>query len=324
LASFGIALQYFKNRQLILNTGVIMKRIFVSIFKYLPIYIVLVLVWFFPDLGFLELSETNKNLILKVDKSLFVLFIGLPFVQNFDVMILNKMHKFGTEIASSSIIRNIIKIVLFSIIILIILNVFGIAIAPILATLGVGGLAVALALQDTLADFFAGFYLIALQQVRIGNYIELDTGEKGYVEDINWRNTQIRVLANNLILIPNAKIMKAKITNYDLPSQDMSALVQVGVHYASDLEFVEKITVEVAKDVLQTVDGGVRDFEPFIRYHTFANSSINFSVILRVTDFVSQYLIIHEFIKQLQKRYKQENIVIPFPIIAVNNTQEQK
>lgn len=125
------------------------------------------------------------------------------------------------------------------------------------------------------------------------------------------------MLPNNLLIIPNAKLVSSQITNFYLPETEMAVLVQVGVSYQSDLEKVERVTIEVAKQVLQEVEGGVKEFDPFIRYHTFSDFSINFTVILRVKEYVSKYLITHEFIKRLHRRYQQEGIEIPFPIRTV-------
>jgi small-conductance mechanosensitive channel len=97
----------------------------------------------------------------------------------------------------------------------------------------------------------------------------------------------------------------------------MAVLVQVGVSYASDLPKVERVTIEVGREIMREVQGGVPTFEPFIRYHTFESSSINFSVILRGQEYTDQYLIKHEFVKRLQKRYHEEGIEIPFPIRTV-------
>lgn len=224
----------------------------------------------------------------------------------------------------TSLTQNIARIVIFSIGMLMILNALGISITPILATLGVGGLAVALALQDTLANLFAGFHITFARQVRIGDYIKLESGEEGYVTDINWRTTKIRMLPNNVVLVPNDKMIKAIITNYYLPDPEMAVLVNVGVHYDSDLQKVEQVTVEVAKDILQSVPGGISDFEPFIRYHTFGEFSVNFTVILRAREFVDQYLLKHEFIKRLRERYRKEGIVIPYPIRTIYYDQGQK
>jgi small-conductance mechanosensitive channel len=224
---------------------------------------------------------------------------------------------------STSIFRNLTKLLVFLIGILIILHSLGISITPILTALGVGGLAAALALQPTLANLFSGLQIIAAKQLHPGDYIKLDSGEEGYVIDITWRNTTIRALPNNMIIVPNSKLASTIFTNYYQPQQETAVLIQVGVSYDSDLKKVEKVTVEVAKEVMQNVEGGVPGFEPFIRYHTFDDFSINFTVILRTKEYVGNYLIKHEFIKRLHKRYNKEGIVIPFPIRTVYMTEEK-
>jgi len=176
---------------------------------------------------------------------------------------------------------------------------------------------VALALQRPLGDFFAGIHLILSKQIRIGDYIKLETGEEGYVVDITWRNTTIRQLPNNLVIIPNSRLASLMIINYYQPEKELSVLLNIGVSYSSDLEKVERVTIEVAKEVMKEVPGGVPEFEPFIRYHTFGDFSINFSVILRAKEYTDQFLIKHEFIKRLHRRYRREGIEIPFPIRVV-------
>jgi small-conductance mechanosensitive channel len=218
---------------------------------------------------------------------------------------------------STSIFRNLTKALVFLIGSLIILQSLGVSIAPMLTALGVGGLAVALALQDTLSNLFAGLHIIAAQQVRPGDYVKLDTGEEGYLTDITWRNSTIRALPNNRIIVPNSKLASAIITNFFLPEKEMAVLVEVGVNYDSDLEKVERVTMEVGKETMKEVPGGVAEFEPFIRYHTFGDHSIDFTVILRAKEFVDQYVIKHEFVKGLHQRYREEGIEIPFPIRTV-------
>ena len=227
-------------------------------------------------------------------------------------------QKVKEALPTATIFKNFTKILILVIGFLVILQTLGISITPLLTALGVGGLAVALALQDTLSNFFSGIHILLTRQVKVGNYVRLDSGEEGYVVDITWRNTTIRALPNNIIIVPNSKLAKAVIVNYYLPQRQLAVLVQVGVSYDSDLERVERVTLEVAREVMTTVEGGVPKFEPFIRYHTFADFSINFTVILRAKEFVDQYLIKHEFIKKLHKRYRQEGIEIPFPIRTVH------
>lgn len=230
-----------------------------------------------------------------------------------------KLYSRKTEavLPSTSIFVNLARVLVFLVGSLIVLQSLGISITPILTALGVGGLAVALALQDTLSNFFAGLHIIASRQVRPGDYVKLDTGDEGYVQDITWRNTTIRTLPNNIVVVPNSKLASTILTNYYLPAREMAVLVQVGVSYGSDLKKVEDVTIEVAKEIMKDVQGGVCEFEPFIRYHTFSEFSINFTVILRAKEYVDQYLIKHEFIKRLHKRYKEEGVKIPFPTRSV-------
>lgn len=246
-----------------------------------------------------------------------VLLAALFFSRLFVGMIKAKASNTVGLLPTSSIIANITRIVIFVIGILVILQSLGISITPLITALGIGGLAVALALQDTLSNFFSGIQVIASRQIRPGDYVKLHSGEEGYVSDITWRNTTIRMLSNNLVVIPNSKIASSILTNYYLPDKETAVLVEIGVSYDSDLDKVERITIEAAQQVINHVEGGVKGFIPFIRYHTFSESSISFTVILRVMEFTDQYLVKHEFVKAIHKKYKENAIEIPFPIRTV-------
>jgi small-conductance mechanosensitive channel len=211
----------------------------------------------------------------------------------------------------TTLTENLVRIFVAILGLLVILRGLGLDITPYLTALGVGGLAVALALQDTLANLFAGLYLTVAKHIRIGNYIKLSSGEEGYLVDIDWRASRLRQLSNNTVLVPNAKFSQSIITNYHVPEHELAVLVEATVDYASDLERVERITTEVARDVMRTVQGGVAEFEPFVRFHTFGDPGIGFSVILRGQEFVDQFLIKHEFVKRLHARFNAEGIVIP-------------
>jgi small-conductance mechanosensitive channel len=274
----------------------------------------------------LQFSKLPVNIVETMSKCILILGIvsvTLTLANLFSGIIKIYGSSIDSALAVTSLTQNITRIFVYSIGALIILNSLGVSITPILATLGVGGLAVALALQDTLSNLFAGLHISVAKQIRIGDYIKLDTGEEGYVVDINWRSTKIKMLPNNLVFIPNDKLNKAVITNYYLPDKEMAVLVDLGVHYKSDLEKVERLTCEVASSVMAEVSGGVPYFEPFIRYNAFGDSCIKFTVILRAREFVDQYLLKHEFIKRLHKRYSQEGINIPYPIRAINYEQEK-
>ncbi len=289
-----------------------------------PFMVLCLILGLYFALGFSSLSENIVNIVNRSILVLGVISVMMVLANIASGMIKLYASRIDTSIPVTALTQTVVRIFIFAIGILIILNSLGISIAPILATLGIGGLAVALALQDTLANLFAGFHITIARQIRVGDYIKLETGEAGYVVDINWRSTKIKMLPNNLILIPNDKLSRAIVTNYYLPDKEMAVLVDLGVHYKSDLETVERITCEVARSVMAEVSGGVSYFEPFIRYHTFGDSSIKFTVILRAKEFVDQYLIKHEFIKRLHNRYAQEGVNIPYPIRAINYEQEKK
>ncbi|MEA5617611.1 mechanosensitive ion channel family protein [Cronbergia sp. UHCC 0137] len=219
-----------------------------------------------------------------------------------------------TEGVPISLISNLAKIAVLILGTLILLQTVGIQITPIVTTLGIGGLAVGLALQDTLANLFSGFYLIMSQQVRTGDYVKLDDGNQGYVTDITWRNTTIREFSNNVIIIPNSKLASTIFTNYHLPAKEITLTINVGVSYDSDLELVEKVTVEVAKEVMKEIAPALVDNEPYIRFHNFGDFSIDFTLYMRVSEFFDQRIGKHLFVKKLHKRYQQEGIKIPFPV----------
>ncbi|MDG9719000.1 mechanosensitive ion channel family protein [Streptomyces sp. DH24] len=223
--------------------------------------------------------------------------------------------------ASATIFVNITRVLVMAIGFLVVLQTLGVSIAPLLTALGVGGLAVALALQDTLANLFAGIHILASKTVQPGDYIRLSSGEEGYVEDINWRQTTVRNLSNNLVVVPNGELAKTNMTNFMRPEQQLTIMVQAGVGYDSDLEHVERVTVEVVSEVMQEVSGAVPDHEPAVRFHTFGDSRIGFTVILGVGEFSDQYRIKHEFIKRLHRRYREEGIRIPAPTRQVSLQQ---
>jgi len=196
----------------------------------------------------------------------------------------------------------------------ILLNSMGISITPLLTALGVGGLAVALALQDTLSNFFAGLHILVEKPVRVGDYIKLQSGEEGYVEDIGWRTTRLRMLPNNMVIIPNGKLAQSIITNFYLPEKRMALLIPVSVSYDTDPEHVERVLIEEATKAAGEVQGLLPDPPPFVRFIPgFGDSSLDFTLICQVSEFTDQYLVQHELRKRIFKRFREEGIEIPFP-----------
>ncbi|WP_435602982.1 mechanosensitive ion channel family protein [Streptomyces sp. bgisy130] len=265
----------------------------------------------------LPLTETVGH---TVNRSLMVLLILVGTLTAARVItgVVKSLAQSRSGVAgSATIFANITRIIVLAMGFLVVLQTLGISIAPLLTALGVGGLAVALALQDTLANLFAGVHILASKTVQPGDYIRLSSGEEGYVVDVNWRNTVVRQLSNNLVIIPNTQLAGTNMTNFTRPEQKLTILVQVGVAYDSDLGHVERVTMEVIEGVMKDVNGGDPDHEPAVRFHTFGDSRIGFTVILGVGEFSDQYRIKHEFIKRLHQRYRDEGIRIPSPARTV-------
>jgi small-conductance mechanosensitive channel len=197
---------------------------------------------------------------------------------------------------------------------MIVLDNLGVSLTAVWTTLGVGSVAVALALQDTLSNFFAGVYLRLDNPLRLGDYIKLEGGEEGFVVQQGWRSTRIRTLPNNIVIVPNGKLASAIVTNYSLPEPEMSLLVPIGVSYDNDPEVVERILVEEATAGAGQIEGLCREPGPFVRFIPgFGDSSLNFTLICRVSTFVDQYLVQHELRKRIFARFRHEGITIPFP-----------
>ncbi|MBP2635327.1 MAG: MscS Mechanosensitive ion channel [Firmicutes bacterium] len=223
----------------------------------------------------------------------------------------HKLGKRSEHLASTSILVTTIDLAVYAIGMLVLLESLGVSISPLITALGVGGLATALALQDTMANLFSGINILVSKQIKTGDFVKLATGEEGHVVDMNWRNTTIKTPTENMVVVPNQKIASSVITNYAQPFAECSISIPIGISYESDLDHVEKVTAAIAKEVLEETQGGVAGFEPFVRYSGFGEYGINFNVILRVKTVTDQHLVRHQFIKRIYACYQEEGIIIP-------------
>ena len=228
----------------------------------------------------------------------------------------------GGGFPSTTIFTNIVWITVYAIGLLIILDSLNVSIAPMLTALGVGGLAVSLALKDTLSDVFAGLHILLSKKVQPGDFVSLDSGEMGYIQNISWRNTKMLERSNNIIHIPNTKLSSAIIKNYDSGDPSFSVKIPVGVGYNSDLDQVGKVVMEVATELHSTMEEVNKDAEPSFKFRGFGESSIDLAVYFRGNKYGDQNPIIHEFIKRLHKRFNQEGIEIPYPVRTVIQRSE--
>ncbi|MBR4905151.1 MAG: mechanosensitive ion channel family protein [Selenomonadaceae bacterium] len=241
----------------------------------------------------------------------------------------------SSDITQSTLLDTIFRVAIYASGALIVLDYFDISIAPIMAAMGVGGMAVAFGVRETLENIFSGLQLIVSKQLRVNDYIKLSTGDEGRITDINWR--YITVMPPNegsVVVIPNKIIANAVSTNYSQPRDDIIVVVPIGVSYDSDLDLVERVTVEVARDLMIKIDGYEPQFDsegvdrnnlaPVVRFQCFNDSSIDFNAVMHVQVFTNQYLLKHEFIKAITKRYREEGINIPFPIRTLDLPDDKK
>ena len=290
--------------------------VFIHAMKGVPISLTLV-VGLYWIVGTIDIPPQLTKLFSYVLFTVIILSITRVVARTVNGVVEMRIERSDEKLPKTTLLSTILTVVIYAMGVLVVLQYYGISIAPILTAMGVGGMAVALALQETLANIFSGLHLILSRQLRIDDYIKLSTGEQGRVTDITWRFTTIVPAGeSSMVVIPNQKIASSIITNFSLPRRDMAISIPVGVAYDSDLDFVEKVTLEVANEVLARVDENVEQ-SPLVRYTEFADSSINFNVILHSSAFDSQFLLKHEFIKALTRRYREEGIDIPYPIRTV-------
>lgn len=234
----------------------------------------------------------------------------------------NYIQSSNLPVPTTGLFYGLLKGIILIIGFLIILSILGVSITPLITALGVGGLAVALALQDTLANLFAGLHILVERSIRVGDFIRLETGQEGYVEDITWRTTRIRMLPNNIVVIPNSKLSQSIVTNYYLPEKRMAILIPVSVSYASDPEKIEKLLLDIAESAIGKIDGLLSDPKPAVRFIPgFGDSSLDFTLICHVREFTDQFPVQHEIRKLIFKRFREEGIEIPFPQRVVHLKQ---
>ena len=294
------------------------QSVFINALQGVPISLCLV-VGLYWIVNTIDIIEPLVKIFSYILFTVIILTITRVIARTVSGVIDMQIERSQQAMPKTTLLNAIVNGIIYAMGILVVLQYYGISIAPILTALGVGGMAVALALQETLANIFSGLHLILSKQLRLGDYIHLSSGEEGRVTDITWRFTTIvPVGEGNMVVIPNQKIASSIITNYSMPRQDIIIKIPVGVAYDSDLQKVEDVTLEVARQVLADLNEKLdADRQPSVRFYNFGESSIDFNVLLHSARFDDQFRLKHEFIKALTQRFREEGIDIPFPIRTI-------
>lgn len=268
---------------------------------------------------FVPLSGT-RELSIRVWKVLVILTATITIAHLADRMIqwylLNVAEKTETKIDDTLLptLRRILPLTIYAAGALVAVDSVGISISPILAGIGIGGLAVALAVQPTLSNFFAGTYVVTEGELKEGDFIELEGGPSGYVEEVGWRSTKIRSRFNNLVIIPNSRMAESIVTNYFSPTPAMNVVVTCGVSYDANLEEVEQFALQEAQYVIDQSDQAIKEIAPFFGFSNFGDSNIDFFVFLQAVDRSGTFKLKSELIKRIHERFNRENIEINYPV----------
>jgi len=290
-----------------------------------------ILFWFFlgaclyilPILtGAFGFVKRNESIFIDIIISLFIFSTAYILARIVAGLLQIRSQQDDSEIPTSSILGNIAKAIIYCVGFILILQRFGVEIAPLVAALGIGGIAVALALQPTLSNLFSGLQMIASRKFNIGDFIQLESGQRGIIRDITWRNTTLETSQNNVIMVPNSKMADSVIENFFLDDREIVFNVIIRVGYESDLEKVERISIQVAREILKKMEGGIKDYEPVVRFFNFGENCIDCKVFMRVKEYDYQFLIASEFIKAFHRQYDQDSIVIPHPNRTIKSQEK--
>jgi len=271
-----------------------------------------------------KMSEKYSILANKIIEILIILSITIALANLLVKILRNYIEEEKLSLPTSGLFYAILKITVYIIGFLIILNLLNISITPIITALGVGGLAVALALQDTLSNLFAGIHILIEKTIKIGDIIKLEGGQEGIVEDITWRTTRLRTISNNLIVIPNNKLSQSVVINFSMPEKPMTISIPISVSYSSSPSKVEEILMDELKRAKEEVEGIFKEKEPIVRFSPgFGESSLDFTAFVFVSEFSKQYFVQSELRKRIFERLKKEGIEIPFPQRVVHLRKEK-
>lgn len=218
--------------------------------------------------------------------------------------------------------NKIVSIGIFLTAAIIILDHFGVSIGSLLVSLGVASLAIALAAQDTLANMIAGFVIMIDRPYRVGDRIQIPSGEVGDVAEIGLRSTRVLNFDNNYLVVPNAEMIKSKIVNFSYPQESIRAFVDVGVEYGTDIDKAKQTLLGLANhhsDVL-------KDPIPEVFLIEFAQSSVMLRLNMRTDDFKKKWAVETSLREQIYKAFAKSNIIIPLPqrVVRLMNQDETK
>jgi small-conductance mechanosensitive channel len=207
------------------------------------------------------------------------------------------------------------RVVLVVVGLAVLLSHFGVSVIGLAAVLGVGGLALSLAAQDTIADAIAGFIILVDRPFRMGDRIEIQgVGTWGDVMEIGLRTTRIRTLDNRMVIVPNSIIGENQVINYTFPDPRYRTQTHVGIAYGTDIEAACRVIVEAVRGV----EGVLADKPVDALYHEMGDSAMIFRVRWWIGSYADTRRVTHWVHTALQQTLDDAGIEMPYPTEAVN------
>ena len=304
---------------IVLGLFIILRLIFLSVFRssfYIDIlrkifgFRSILAITSFLTYLFFHFSQFKYGLILeKLNASIFVLSLA-SVISNLTIGFLKVYIKSRNIILPpSEFVFDIMKLIFYILGFITVLNIWNVPIIHFITTFGIGTLAISLALQGTLSNFFAGLNIIVSKNLEIGDCVKLENGEEGIIKDISWLNTIIERPDGTYIIIPNLRLFNSILINYK-NLKDLKVLsIPVKISFLNDIKKVEKITNEVLEEIYNNTSYVDKNFKPFFRFVEFSESYIRFNVYLKVSNYRSREILIDQFLKKLKERYDKEIII---------------
>lgn len=279
---------------------------------------------FFLALGYVPIPEEHAWIIeSKYLNSVYILlgaWVASIFVENF-IKLYGQWLSAKTESELDDKIIRILEIaaryIIWFIAVLIVLSYLDIDITPLIAAGGVFGLAVALAAQDLISNFFGGALIVVDKPFVIGDRVKID-GYLGDVESVGPRSTRIKTLDYQLLTIPNSKIANSVVTNYAMPDVKLKVKIPVSVAYGSDIHRVKEILLEISRDAASHTPYILTDPAPSVYFLEFGASSLDYMMVLWAKRFNMSWEIKDHINFEIERRFGEEGIEIPFPQMDVH------
>ncbi len=213
--------------------------------------------------------------------------------------------------------RKLINVTIYILALLIILAELGIEISPLIASLGIGGLAVALAFQDTLANYFSGIYISTDKDLNLGDYIEIPGSVSGTITEIGWRATKIKTWDGNLVMIPNKVLAESTILDYSKPKEPITVPFEVAVSYDTKSDKVIKSINDTIKSIKKRYPDIITETKPTIRIDRFDDSNIVYKVFVEVSNRENKYKFMGIFNKAIAEAYEKGKLKVDYPVIKL-------